>query len=629
MKIRLYLALWLLSVNIPHALGAEFIAWQLGSDAANVERARTLQGQERLVTDRGLTQLYAGVQVQLHDGYVVERVTTIYEYHDMVAVQQYGRESISVDVAEDLITVLEAAVISSTGQRYDFAPASVEINDTNSFDVFTDQVDVVLQLPGLDAGSVSVLVYERRIKSGLPYHLGEFVQNFSDRQHWELQMTWEGEKPEWALPETTFLSCTEGHESLHCEARDVPAAVLDASTYYLDELPELNASVAQSWEDVIALVGGMVESSMAQRGQLFGERALLFQQSDTPLQDIHDFVSRDIRYVSFSRGENSHQPHSIEDTLSRRYGDCKDKSALMMAMLREQGYQPYAVLVATDREKVENLQVPSHRYFDHMVVCIEDGEEERCFDATDSYTDASTLSYSLQGKVRLAIRPGAKPDTFPRNPHRWRFEVANDIVFSDDGGQEEKLERVFQGEYAAFLKGKLAGLDRKALREWLESEYSSTIGPPAAQEFEVQYLDELSPLFTVRSHSTYAPLVDPGEALDYEDSAFWLRSFAASVKSDNKYDGFYFPGARIQSKSSFDLNGLWESPEPGPTVSLQTEYGDFQRTYEESGDTLRVHTALTMSARWIAVSEVDQFNRFLDLVFQESRIRFWADKAQR
>ena len=58
-------------------------------------------------------------------------------------------------------------------------------------------------------------------------------------------------------------------------------------------------------------------------------------------------------------------------TLDLRYGDCKGKVALLVAMARHAGIPAYPVLVSTVRSALDKLMLPSWKYFDHMIVCLE------------------------------------------------------------------------------------------------------------------------------------------------------------------------------------------------------------------------------------------------------------------
>ena len=55
----------------------------------------------------------------------------------------------------------------------------------------------------------------------------------------------------------------------------------------------------------------------------------------------------DIRYLGIEMGRNSHEPHQPWETLEARWGDCKDKTLLLVALLRELGLEAYPALVNT------------------------------------------------------------------------------------------------------------------------------------------------------------------------------------------------------------------------------------------------------------------------------------------
>ncbi|HYD59414.1 MAG TPA: DUF3857 domain-containing protein [Noviherbaspirillum sp.] len=89
-----------------------------------------------------------------------------------------------------------------------------------------------------------------------------------------------------------------------------------------------------------------------------------------------EFVQNEIRYLSLALGENSHRPFSPEQVLARRFGDCKDKSVLLVSMLRQLGVQADPVLVSTAYRKNLGQMLPSPFVFDHAIVRVRlDGKE--------------------------------------------------------------------------------------------------------------------------------------------------------------------------------------------------------------------------------------------------------------
>jgi transglutaminase-like putative cysteine protease/lipoprotein NlpI len=80
------------------------------------------------------------------------------------------------------------------------------------------------------------------------------------------------------------------------------------------------------------------------------------------------FVQNNIRYLSVSLGENSHRPYPPDQVLARRYGDCKDKSLLLVSLLRQLNVEAAPVLVPTAIRKGLTQMLPSPQMFDHAIV---------------------------------------------------------------------------------------------------------------------------------------------------------------------------------------------------------------------------------------------------------------------
>ncbi len=68
---------------------------------------------------------------------------------------------------------------------------------------------------------------------------------------------------------------------------------------------------------------------------------------------IAEFVQKDIRYFVIEKGIGGDQPHPAADIFRNRYGDCKDKSTLLSALLSSVGIHSAIVLVDTERGFVD------------------------------------------------------------------------------------------------------------------------------------------------------------------------------------------------------------------------------------------------------------------------------------
>ncbi|WP_249124576.1 DUF3857 domain-containing protein [Bradyrhizobium manausense] len=81
-----------------------------------------------------------------------------------------------------------------------------------------------------------------------------------------------------------------------------------------------------------------------------------------------EFTQSQVRYFSVSLGESSHRPASPDEVLRRRYGDCKDKSLLLITLLRELGIESRPVLLQLGRHGGLEKTLPSPQFFDHAIV---------------------------------------------------------------------------------------------------------------------------------------------------------------------------------------------------------------------------------------------------------------------
>ena len=90
------------------------------------------------------------------------------------------------------------------------------------------------------------------------------------------------------------------------------------------------------------------------------------------IQAIGYFV-RSIKYISIQTGVGrggGYRPHTAGEVFRNAYGDCKDKAALMRAMLKAAGIVSYPVFLnATDRDYVRE-EWPSPEQFNHAIVAV-------------------------------------------------------------------------------------------------------------------------------------------------------------------------------------------------------------------------------------------------------------------
>ncbi len=120
---------------------------------------------------------------------------------------------------------------------------------------------------------------------------------------------------------------------------------------------------------------------------------------------LYRWVAENIRYVSLSFGLGRYQPHAASEVLTNRYGDCKDKSTLLEAMLQAEGMHADPVLVNSTRDI--DPDVPTPQQFDHVITLLSLDGKKVWLDSTTGVGPFGYLLPQLRGKNALVASASA------------------------------------------------------------------------------------------------------------------------------------------------------------------------------------------------------------------------------
>jgi hypothetical protein len=93
----------------------------------------------------------------------------------------------------------------------------------------------------------------------------------------------------------------------------------------------------------------------------------LHTNTEDRITALVDFVQTQVRYSGNENGIYSHVPRTPDYVLKNRYGDCKEKSVLLMHLLKSMGVEAFPVLINTSYGKKIKEEFPSVLRFDHTI----------------------------------------------------------------------------------------------------------------------------------------------------------------------------------------------------------------------------------------------------------------------
>jgi hypothetical protein len=188
---------------------------------------------------------------------------------------------------------------------------------------------------------------------------------------------------------TLQLREADGLVTHSIEQENVPALLYeDRTPYWFDPNGRIEVSEFKSWEELNGWAEGLFNNTVPKRASVY-EKIREIEKGSTQIEDrirkSIELVQDEIRYLSFSSGVNSYQPHPPEQVFDQRFGDCKDKSFLLSFILQQLGVECIPALVSTDYGKNLNDRLPSPYLLNHCIVKITFNDSTYWVDPTISF----------------------------------------------------------------------------------------------------------------------------------------------------------------------------------------------------------------------------------------------------
>jgi len=210
------------------------------------------------------------------------------------------------------------------------------------------------------------------------------------------------------------------------------------------------------------------------------------------LSRITDYIQKNIRYFIVERGIGGFQAHYAADIYRNRYGDCKDKTTLLISMLQSIGFHAYYLHVDS-RRGVINPEAPS-LIGNHMITAIElppgesdprlkasvktaDGRVLLIFDPTDEVTPVGLIRGDLQGAWgNVSDGDASQVLQMPvLEPHAAGMARNGSFTLAADGTLSGEVHETLTGDDAARERWLLKDNDTKEIRERIEKSISNDL----------------------------------------------------------------------------------------------------------------------------------------------------------
>jgi hypothetical protein len=508
--------------------------------------------------------------------------------------------------------------------------------------LYEDERFKIASPPGADPGGVVAYEFERQVR---PY-MTEETWGFQNaiptaRSVFELDLPagW-SQLAVWFKHESIQLTeVAPGHfhwemtKVPEIDLADVPLAPSERSLagrmvvhYSAQPLPQGDALWATigNWYQNLAAPSSEGTSEIAVKPRSLTSPDADFTQR---IQKIATFLQEEVRYVGIEIGIGGFKPHAATDVYRNRYGDCKDKATLLIAMLDAVGIRATWVLVDTHRgfidprvpsvdgnHAIAAIEIPKgyNNPLLKAVVATRTGRRYLIFDPTNPYVSIGLLPSYLQGGYGILVAgndsqvielPVLQPDS-DSTVRAAKFELAADgtlkgtVTVTHNGASADRL----RGFYAT--NGDKERLEH--LEETLRHDFSSfTVGSQSVQH--VRELDEQLSLQYEVTATSFAKAAGPLLLVrprvigsDVEPLNDKPRNYPIEFKTLGDWKDDF--DVRIPAGYTVD-----EVPDP---VNLDVGFATYRSDVKVEGDTLRYSREYVLKKLDLAPAEYAELKKF-------------------
>ena len=349
------------------------------------------------------------------------------------------------------------------------------------------------------------------------------------------------------------------------------------------------------------------------------------------IKRIYEYIIENITYSSVSFRQSAYVPQKARDVLVNRLGDCKDVSALSIAMLKEIGVNAYFVLADTYDYALNKNQLPSLAAFTHCIVAVETDDGLRYVDHTAQNYDFSTIPYSMIDGCCLPIMENQNELIFlPREYSNGTRVIRNSNmkILSDNSVLINK-KNIKTGDLAAGMRGSYRYKNQKKrekrLTEILANEYPTV----KLEKLTMNDFDKL----THEIHYEYEYSVE-----DYITTAgefYFLKIPWADNKEPSKaisYETREYPIIRWNYADYCKEEMIIEIPNDLKIVDLQDKYeftsfaGKYSLTLELNGNILKCTRILERIGNDIPIENYQEFKEFYSNIVNTDKMQILLEK---
>lgn len=557
-------------------------------------------------------------------------------YHSIIKVQndkgreRYGEITIDYDSSFELVRILRARTIKSTGEELE-ATSIKDFAVAEDYPLYTDQRQIVISMPGVEPGAILECFYI----------VEEFTRSIFGKQFQDLYFfQWQDpvilSRYQLKVPKgiefkyktyniDSKLNTSEEKDSLvyTWEYKDVPPLLPEPyMPYYPNVIPQLWITTYPDWETLSDWFASISYPQI--RGDRVIEEKVKELTSDKKTREekikaIYNYVISQIRYVGLEYGIRGVMPHQAPEIFKVKYGDCKDKAVLLITMLRLAGIESYYTLVNTRFSTALKKELPGFQ-FDHAICSVPVKGGWLFLDGTAEDTPMGEVPIMDQGADVMILKDDGSY-IFTKiplsNPEDNRRVYKVNLKVDENGKLIGSVNLESRGHFAVYSRWNFKSASALEKEEAISQSINLKCPGSNLKDWSMENLQDLDLPVIIKFSFENEKYIKKDGMLYFNPVIFTKITSAIEIgKPERRYPiNYYYPYEEVE-EIEIDMPSSWEIKGLPTDASLKYPWINYERKVIKEGNKIKIRRIFRLEKIEISLEDYKAYKDAMEKIIK-------------
>lgn len=363
----------------------------------------------------------------------------------------------------------------------------------------------------------------------------------------------------------------------------------------VDELfPWMEISTVANWHDVAKWLDEITNPQIDSSEEIAGRARVLIAglpKAEDKIAALYHWIEDNFKFVQVDLAQAAYKPRKASQVYPSRYGDAKDLSTLLAAMLRDAGVTARLAFLESGRARKIGELLPTPRHLTHCIVVAEADGKRFYLDPSAETARHDVILGRLCNTELLVVGKGAnrlvESPRYDRTQHGTRERAT--LRLSADGSIRGELTSEFLGESDAFMRAAVKYTTGPQLDRLMDEAMRKNIRGGELVRYDTADVSDRSRNYSTKYEFVATQWADVADGrLRFkpqlaQDAALPERLFA---RGERDWPFLFYDSAPASSEVEIVLPDGWKVESSPKDIEIDNAFSYWKRTLRQEGNRL-------------------------------------------